>query len=138
MKKSIALIMAFAAVSVCPWTAVTPAWAGDEGLGSCAKNTVMLPVKAASVSTGLLVGIPIAVLRRTANRCHEYVGAFADKIGGKDSGPANIFASVAAIPFGLLVGTEEGVYEGSKNAIQSGVEKPFSLDSLSLGEMEEH
>ena len=138
MKKSFTTMLA--ATAALGWASVYPSMPAlaDSGVGECAKNTAMLPVRALGVGAGFLVGVPVAILRRTSNRCLEYTNSFADKIGGKDSGPAVIMASVAAYPLGVLVGTEEGVFEGSKNAIQGGVEKPFGLTSLSLGEMEEH
>jgi hypothetical protein len=101
-----------------------------------AKNTAMFPVKALAVGAGLVVGTPVAVVRQTAERSMGITGDFADKIGGKDSLPPVLFASVLGVPFGLLVGSAEGVYFGGKNAIQHGVEKPFSKESFSLGELE--
>lgn len=100
------------------------------------KNTAMFPVKALAVSAGLVFGTPVAVVRQTTERSKGITSAFADEIGGKDSLPPVLFASLLGVPFGVLVGTGEGVYFGGKNAIEHGVEKPFSKDSFSLGELE--
>jgi len=100
------------------------------------KNVGMFPVRTLALGAGLLVGTPIAISRRTADRCSEYTGNFADKIGGKDHLPPVLFASVLGVPFGVIAGTSEGVYLGGKNAIANCVEKPFSKESFSLGELE--
>jgi hypothetical protein len=130
VKKSLALSLALVAVST--WT-LAPARA-DGGWKDAAKNTAMLPVKAASIASGLVVGVPMAVVRRASNRCIENTNAGADHIGGKDSGPPVVIASVLGMPIGLLQGTSEGIYQGTKNAIQYGSSKPFSLESFSLAQ----
>jgi hypothetical protein len=101
---------------------------------SMVTNAVMFPVRAASVATGLVVGIPVAMLRRTSNRCIEYTDNFADKIGGHEHGPPVMFGAILGMPFGLLVGSGEGVYYGGKNAFCNSVEKPFSLSTMSLAD----
>lgn len=135
MNKSLAILMSAIAIAAAP---ITPVLA-DDGLMDATKNALMVPITAVSIGTGLVVGVPVAILRRTTNRCIEYTGAFADKIGGKDSGPAVIMASAVAFPYGIAVGTGEGIFDGGRNAIQHSVEKPFGLDSMSLGDdLEEH
>jgi hypothetical protein len=105
--------------------------ADGSSWGDKAKSTAMLPVKAASVTTGLVVGVPVAVMRRASNRCIENTNTAADHIGGHESGPPVVLASVVGMPVGLFRGTGEGIYQGTKNAFQS---KPFSLESISLAE----
>jgi len=102
--------------------------------GDTAKEAAMFPVKAASMGTGMVIGVPVAITRRASNRCIEYTQSFADKIGGKENIPPMMFAMILGVPFGLLVGTGEGVYAGGKNAIEKSCEQPFSLDSMSLGD----
>ncbi|HNG18276.1 MAG TPA: hypothetical protein PLI59_03820, partial [Candidatus Obscuribacter sp.] len=92
-----------------------------------ASNAVLFPVRAASIASGLVIGIPVAIARRSSNRVIEYTGNFADKMGGKDHIPPKVFGSIFGLPFGLLVGTGEGLYYGGKNAFSNSVEKPFSL-----------
>lgn len=136
MTKLQAIALSLAALTVAPMTA---ARADDDGLRDAARQTVRLPLRAAGVATGLVVGVPMAVTRRASNRMLEYTNSFADKIGGHTSAPPVIFASLVGMPYGLLVGSAEGVYMGGTNAIQQGVDKPFSLQSLSLSEkLEEH
>lgn len=121
---------AAALLTVVALSAALPAQA-DEAK-SMVTNTLMFPVRAASVATGLVVGIPVAMLRRSSNRCIEFTDNFADKIGGHEHGPPMVFGAVLGMPFGLLVGTGEGVFYGGKNAFCNSVEKPFSLQTMSL------
>jgi hypothetical protein len=113
-----------------------PALADDDKTMGMVKGTAMFPVKVAAVSTALVVGTPIAIVRRTAVRIRDFTSQAADNIGGKDSFPPNFFASFFSVPAGTLVGVSEGCYYGAKNAIVNGVEKPFSLDAFSLADME--
>jgi len=124
----------FSALAAAAFTigSVLPASA-DEPMGML-KNTAMFPVRALGVGAGMVVGTPVAVTRRVSNRCIGYTGTFADKIGGKDSLPPVLFASVLGVPFGMIAGSAEGVYFGGKNGIVHGAQKPFSIESFSLGE----
>ncbi|HEY9734062.1 MAG TPA: hypothetical protein V6C89_19285 [Drouetiella sp.] len=136
MNKLQAIALSLTVLTIAPMSA---ARADEDGLRDAARQTVRLPLRAAGVATGLVVGVPMAVTRRASNRMIEYTNSFADKIGGHTSAPPVIFASIVGLPYGLLVGSAEGVYMGGTNAIQQGVEKPFSLESLSLSEkLEEH
>lgn len=128
MKKSAFSFLALVALA----TSSLPAFA-DSDYGTIAKNTAMLPVRTLALGSGLAIGCPVAVLRRVSNRCIEYTGNMADKIGGKDNLPPVLFAGVLGVPFGLIAGSAEGVYYGGKNAINNCVEHPFSKDSFSLG-----
>jgi hypothetical protein len=131
-----------ALLTVVAIAAVLPAQAEDakakEGKSKDAKSmghcALMAPVRAASMATGLVVGVPVAVLRRSSNRSLEYTNRFADNIGGKDSAPPVMFASILGIPRGILVGTGEGIYYGGKNAFCTSVDKPFGLASFSLAD----
>lgn len=115
----------------------SPALAESEG--TMAKQAALLPVRLVSIGAGGFLGIPVAITRRSSNRCIEFTESFADKIGGKDHLVPMTFASLMGVPFGLIVGTGEGVYAGGRNAIASGWEKPFSLESFSLQEdLESH
>lgn len=108
-----------------------------DSVNDMAKNTAMFPLKILAVGSAAAVGTPIAVTRQVAVRIREFTGTFADKIGGKEDFPPNLFASVLSIPFGTLVGAAEGLYYGPRNAVVHGVEKPFSQASFSLGDMDE-
>ncbi len=126
MKKSLSMLLAVLAISAC-------APANAEDTKEMAKNTALFPIKAVAMGAGMVVGIPVAITRRSSNRCIEYTQNIADKIGGKEHGPPAIFASVLGMPAGLIVGAGEGVYYGGRNAINGGAgEKPFALGTFSL------
>lgn len=114
---------------------VGPASAADESVSSIAKQAAWFPVQAVGVGTGMAVGIPIAILRRTGVRIRELNAGAADKIGGKEHIHPNIFAAVYSVPVGTLVGVSEGVYMGGKNSFKA-IEKPFSATSISMGDMD--
>lgn len=126
MKKSLLTILSVLALANC-------GAAQAEDMKEMAKNTALFPVKALAVGTGMVVGIPVAITRRSSNRCMEYTQSFADNIGGKEHIHPMLFASIMGMPFGLLVGTGEGVFFGGRNAINHGIEeKPFNLATYSL------
>ena len=104
--------------------------------GGMMKNVAMFPVKVLGVGCGEVIGVPMATIRKCSMRYKSYTDNMADKIGGKECMPPVVFASVLTIPAGLVVGTGEGVFYGTKNAINHGFDKPFSEDSFSLGELE--
>lgn len=115
----------------------TPAFAESEG--SMAKQTLMLPVRMVAIGTGMAVGIPVAIVRRTGSRSVEFSEKFADNIGGKEHMIPLGMASLMGVPFGMVVGTAEGVYSGGRNSINHGWEKPFSLETYSMGdELDSH
>lgn len=126
MKKSLSMLLAALAIA-------TAAPANAEDTKEMAKNAALFPVKAVAMGAGMVVGIPVAITRRSSNRCIEYTQNIADKIGGHEHAPPAIFASVIGMPAGLIVGAGEGVYYGGKNAINGGAgEKPFALATFSL------
>lgn len=130
MKKAITFVAAALMLGV----AIAPAKAADSDVGSMAKTAVWFPVQVAGITAAWAVGTPIAVTRRAAVRIREYNEGAADKIGGHEHFPPNLFASFFAVPAGTIVGVGEGVFLGGKNAIAHGTEHPFSLDSFSLGD----
>ncbi|MDZ4832925.1 MAG: hypothetical protein SGJ27_03915 [Candidatus Melainabacteria bacterium] len=129
MKKSLSMLLAAVAI------ASSCSAANAEDAKEMARNAARFPVRAAAVGTGMVVGIPVAITRRSSNRAIEFTESFADKIGGKEHAPPMIFASILGMPFGLLVGAGEGVFMGGKNAINgSAAEHPFTLSTFSLDE----
>lgn len=107
-----------------------PCFAADAQ--EMAQGYAMFPVKALAIGSGTVVGIPIAITRRASSRSVEFTQNFADQIGGHENIIPSAFGMLMGVPFGLLVGTGEGVYYGGKNAITNGYETPFSLASFSL------
>jgi hypothetical protein len=109
-----------------------PAFAESEG--TMAKQALMLPVRMVAMGGGMVLGIPVAIVRRSGARSVGFSEQFADNIGGKEHMIPLGMASLMGVPFGMVVGTAEGVYSGGRNSISHGWEKPFSLDSFSMGE----
>ena len=115
----------------------SPAFAESEG--TMAKQALMLPVRMVAMGSGMALGIPVAIVRRTGARSVGFSEQFADNIGGKEHMIPLGMASLMGVPFGMVVGTAEGVYSGGKNSISHGWEKPFSLETFSLGdELDSH
>jgi len=107
-----------------------PAFAKDGN--DAIQEAMLLPAKGLSLASGLTVGTAIAIVRKSADNS---VSATTSLVGdGKDFVPAWMAASVFGIPAGIVSGTVEGTQIGVKNAIAS-VDNPFSLDSLSLGDL---
>ena len=131
MKNQKALLAASLLISA---FAALPAQA--DSVNDMAKNTAMFPLKAVAIGSAAVVGTPIAVTRQVAVRIREFTGTFADNIGGKEDFPPNLFASIASVPFGTIVGVGEGLYYGPKNALVHGLDKPFSQASFSLAEID--
>lgn len=130
MKKSVVSVLTLAIMSA---GAFLPALADDDGM---LKNTAMFPVRVLGVGTGLVVGVPVAVFKKVAGNSIDKTGEVADSIGGKQHIPPQIFASVIGIPFGVVSGTMEGVYYGSRNALSSGISAPFSQASMSFTDLD--
>jgi hypothetical protein len=97
------------------------------------EGTVLLPARTLGLATGIVVGSPIAVLRKST----ENINAITNKITPDNHNviPKVIAAGLVGIPFGIAAGAPEGVYLGSKNALVNCINKPFSVDSYSLGEL---
>ncbi len=110
----------------------SPAFAESEG--TMAKQALLLPVRMVAMGSGMALGIPVAIVRRTGARSVGFSEQFADNIGGKEHMIPLGMASLMGVPFGMVVGTAEGVYSGGRNSISHGWEKPFSLESFSMGE----
>lgn len=127
MRKQLAAILSAMAFTT---VLATPARAdGDGGL----HGVMMLPVRVVAFGVGAVVGTPIAIVRKTAENTHE----MATEASGKSDNPLMVGAcGLATLPFAVFKGGLEGTYYGTANSWKNSSEKPFSLDSFSLGEME--
>lgn len=90
------------------------------------------------VMTGLTVGIPISVVRSIGVETKRMKAQVADDTAGADR--PDLFAHLAGSTMGLLYGVPSGFIKGSiqgaERGITLGAEKPFSADSLSLGDLQ--
>jgi hypothetical protein len=94
---------------------------GDAGLGG---RLIGFPA-------GILVGVPVAIVRRTGIEIKQGVK---DLVGDTDNwfiiGPAGVLA----VPYGGVSGGIGGVLYGVKNAWVGAGDQPFGKDSFSLGD----
>lgn len=90
------------------------------------------------VMTGLTVGVPISVVRSIGVETKRMKAQVSDDTAGADR--PDLFAHLAGSTMGLLYGIPSGFIKGSiqgaERGITLGAEKPFSADSLSLGDLQ--
>ena len=126
MYKSLcSLLVALVMVSM----SAAPSYAEDAK--EMAMGYAMFPVKALVMGAGAVVGIPVAITRRASSRSIEFTQNFADQMGGHENIVPSAFGMILGLPFGMLVGTGEGVYYGGKNAVST-YEEPFTLKTFRL------
>ena len=118
-------LLVLAAVS-----SMVPAYAadGEDPL----TTSVLLPVRAAALSAGIVVGIPASSIRQTARDIPRNTRAIADSFAGQDDPVSLAFAAIPGTATGLVQGLAEGFYYGTKNAVDNCVDRPFSSASFSL------
>ena len=95
-------------------------------------SAAKLPTAAVSFTAGVLVGTPIAVVRKCMTE-----GVKATKeLTGETSNPFILIpVGLIGFPGGMMTGTLYGFYEGPKNAAANCFSDPFSKDSFSLGDI---
>ena len=97
-------------------------------------GVMMIPVRLVAFATGAVIGTPVAVVRKVA----ENTTTMSKQASGKSD---NFFirgtAAIVVLPFAVFKGGLEGGYLGTANSWKNSSEKPFSAESLSLGEMKD-
>lgn len=107
--------------------AATPASA-DDGMFS---KIFGLPIKGASIATGMAVGVPVAIVRKSCSNTKEHT----NKIAGDDAGMIKKgLASIVGLPMGIVTGTFAGSQAGFKNSLKC--DKPFSKEQMSLDDLD--
>lgn len=124
MKRLVATLC-LAAASLLP----APALASEE---DPVTSTALLPFRVAAIGVGMSVGIPVASVKQSAKNIQEHTLTIADSFGGKDDPVSILFAAAPGTAVGLAHGLAEGIYLGSKNALDNCVASPFSSESMSL------
>lgn len=132
IKKVMSLAIAALAVAA----VAAPAFAADDNMDKVVQGA-LLPTRVGGVAAGVVVGTPIAIVRQSVKGYKDLTEKCADKIGGKDCGPACLLVSVVTLPAGLVYGTTTGTYYGMKNGIMDGFQTPFHPDSFSVNKLEE-
>ena len=125
MKKLSAAFLAGMIVSV---LAVAPAQADDDGVLSV---VVGMPMKGASVATSMVVGIPVAIVRKSTEATKDQT----KKVAGDNANPVMTgFSALVGLPIGIMSGTIDGSRTGFKNALKC--DKPFTKEQFSLGDLD--
>ncbi len=125
MKK---LSAAFLAGMVISTLAVAPAFADDDGVLSV---VVGMPLKGASVATSMVIGIPVAIVRKSAEATKEQT----KKVAGDKANPVMTgFSALVGMPIGIMSGTIDGTKKGFKNSLKC--DKPFTKEQFSLGDLD--
>jgi hypothetical protein len=132
IKKVMSLAIAALAVAA----VAAPAFAADDNMDKVVQGA-LLPTRVGGVAAGVVVGTPIAIVRQSVKGYKDLTEKCADKIGGKDCGPACLLVSVVTLPAGLVYGGATGTYYGMKNGIMDGFQTPFHPDSFSVNKLEE-
>lgn len=128
-------VMGLALSLVAALGASAPAFAADDNLDKVV-SVVLIPTRIVGAVGGTLVGVPVGMVRHTHKRYLGYTSTAADKIHGKENGPANALVSFVTLPASMVVGGAEGTYYGVKNGATKGFNAPFTFDSAGFGELD--
>lgn len=94
-------------------------------------SDVNLASRLASFTTGVVFGVPVAIVRRTEIEVKQGIK---DLVGDTDKWYVIGPASLLAVPYGGVSGGVGGVMYGVKNAWVGSGDEPFGKDSFSLGD----
>lgn len=127
MKKSMfaALTLALLASSVAPSFATD-----DDSLDKFINGTMMI-TRVGGLGTGIVVGTPVAVTRRTVTSYKSFTNDLADKVGGHEFGPSVAVVSLVTAPAAIVWGATTGLFYGSRNAVAH-FNEPFTPHSFSV------
>lgn len=101
------------------------------------RQTALIPMKLASIASGVVIGTPIAIVRCEAKRMDMYAKSFDKEFQRNDNWITPTMA--ASIPGQTLrvAGTVgEGLVNGVGNALLGSMEAPFSETVYSLKKLE--
>ncbi len=108
-------------------SSLLPAWA-DDGVLSV---VVGMPLKGASVATSMVVGVPVAIVRKSAQNTKEQT----QKVAGDNANPFMTgFAAIVGLPIGMVSGAIDGSQSGFKNSLKC--DKAFSKEQFSMGDLD--
>lgn len=127
MKKSL-----IAALSILTMAGtVAPAFAGDDDSLDKVINGSMMITRVGGLGTGIVIGTPVAVTRRTVTTYKTWTNDLADKAGGHEFGPSVALVSLVTAPAALVWGGLTGAFYGTKNAVTH-FNEPFSANTFSV------
>jgi hypothetical protein len=119
---SLSLIVAVSALIL------KPAFADSDVLQEAGKVSLSVT----SIAAGTVAGTPIAIVRKTGS---QYIGCI--KEFKKDSNTYKFWGTPYSALVAVVAGPIKGTICGAKNAIRYSVDKPFSRESFSLGNLED-
>lgn len=99
-------------------------------------DAALLPARSAGLVTGLALGTPIAIVRKTIEKAESFTTSIASAGNSNPTVAEQITAGLVGVPAGIIVGTADGIYCGAKNAIINCVDNPFTAESFSLKELD--
>lgn len=118
------ITLSIVAASLC---SALPAPAESDAI----KTACKVPLDAASMATGTVIGTPVAIVRKTGSQYVDCLKEFR-----KDSNSYKFWGAVMSLPVAATSGLVKGAVYGPKNAIVHSVAKPFGKDAFSLGPLE--
>lgn len=116
--------------------ALSPVMAADEGLDKAVDGSLII-TRLGGIGAGMVLGVPVAVVRQTVKSYKDLTNKAADKVGGHEFGPSVGLVSFVTLPAAMIYGGATGTFYGTKHAFADGFNKPFHPDSYSLGKLED-
>lgn len=113
---------------------VAPAMAADDDALDKVVGGSLWVTRLGGAGAGTVLGTPVAAGRQMYKAYTDWTPALADKVGGKDFGPACGLVSLVTLPAAVVWGGVTGPYYGAKNGIVHGFNEPFTHQSFSLGD----
>lgn len=108
-----------------------PAFAADDDSLETFINGTMMITRVGGLGTGIVIGTPVAMTRRTVTTYKAWTNDLADKVGGHEFGPSVALVSLVTAPAAVVWGGLTGAFYGTKNAV-SNFNEPFSANSFSV------
>ncbi|MBZ0187655.1 MAG: hypothetical protein K8F91_15520 [Candidatus Obscuribacterales bacterium] len=105
----------------------------DEPVVRKSASDVALPQRMASFAVGAVVGMPIAIARRTYHQTRQ---GSRDLIGESRNPLLVVPTTILSLPFAIMGGPVEGFGYAIYNSWKGSGVTPFGCESFSLGEME--
>lgn len=94
------------------------------------------PAKAAGVICGLSIGIPVRIGRDIGVESRRMSGTIRDDFAAEQKLGATLLGLFIGIPYGVCSGIIKGSIKGAESGVRLGISKPFSRESMSLGDLD--
>lgn len=127
MKKS--LIAALSMLTMA--STVAPVFAADDDSLEKVINGTMMITRVGGLGTGIVIGTPVAMTRRTVSTYKAWTNELADQVGGHEFGPSVLLVSLVTAPAAVAWGGLTGAFYGTRNAV-SHFNEPFSANTFSV------